>query len=134
VDEGVDDASTSCFSTLCQSARQLSARPERNRFRVSFTPLGEIATVNGSPSISISRRISFKSFVAMPLYTPAAVEMFSFSKHVPRRSLRPGREDVLGVPFTAMLTKTGVTDETGFHQHNVRGLQNALKVRRIFLN
>jgi len=129
-----DGSSPGSFSTLFHSARQLNARPERNRFRVSFTPLGEIATVNGSPSISISRRISFKSFVAMPLYTPASHESFKTGKHVLRRSFRSGRQYVLGVPFAAMLTKTGVTDETGFHEHDMRWLKDALKMRRIPLN
>lgn len=119
---------------LCQSARQLNARPERKRFRVSFTPLGEIATVNGSPSISISRRISFTSFVAMPSYTPELGRTFTWTptfKHLPRRSFRARCQDILSIPFSAVLAKARVTDETGFNQHDVRWLKDALKMRGI---
>ena len=112
-------------STLCHNARQLSARQERKRFRVSFTPFGEMATVNGSPSISISRRISFRSLVAIWFYTPALGERLpssSDSRHVSRRSFSAGRENILGVPFTPVLPKGGITDETGYNQHHVSGL------------
>lgn len=127
------------MSTLCHSARQLNARPERKRLRVSFTPFGEIATVNGSPSISISRRISLRSFVAILSYTPNPVRTFTpigrESCGTSRAaSFRPGREDVLGVPLAPMLLEAGVTDETGFHQHDMSGLKDALEVRRVFLH
>ena len=44
---------------------QDNATPERNRFFVRRSPSGEMITVKGSPSISISRRTSFSSLVAM---------------------------------------------------------------------
>src|SRR5215207_7596279 len=44
---------------------QDSATPERNRFFVRRNPSGEIEIVNGSPSISISRRIVLSSLVDM---------------------------------------------------------------------
>jgi hypothetical protein len=30
------------------------------------------------------------------------------------------------MPFTAVLLEAGITDETGFDQHDVRGLKDAL--------
>src|SRR6185503_14245156 len=114
---------------------QLSARPDRKRLRVSFTPVGEIATVKGSPSISISRRISFKSFVAMCSYTPALGGRLPSPglRQVSRRLLRSRRKNVLRVPLPAMLAESGITDETGFHQHYMGWLKDALQVRRILL-
>lgn len=128
---------------LCQSARQLSARPERKRLRVSFTPCGEIAIVNGSPSIPISRRISLRSLVdiyRLILLGRSDVRIRrSYRRRislwqVSRRSFRAGRENVLGVPFAALLAKAGITDETGFHQHDVSGLKNSLQMRGIALD
>lgn len=46
-------------------AFQETARPERNRFRVRRTPCEVISTVYDSPSISISRRMGFSSFVVI---------------------------------------------------------------------
>lgn len=105
--------------------------------RVNFTPVGEIATVNGSPSISISRRISFKSFVAMWFYTPEFGERLpSVRIHGTSRAelLGSRRQDVLGVPLAAMLPESGITDETGFGEHDVSGLKDALQVGRILLH
>jgi len=105
--------------------------------RVSFTPVGEIATVNGSPSISISRRISFKSFVAIWFYTPEIGERLpSVEIHGRSRAelLGSRRQHVLGVPLATMLAKSGVTDETGFRQHDMSGLKDALQVRGVLLH
>ena len=136
--------SRSAFSPLCHRARQLNARPERKRFFVSFTPVGEMATVNGSPSISISRRISFKSLVAIPFIlrdslkrsAPALLTWcqlcFSLAGLAP--SLRARGEDVLRVPLPIVLLEAGITDETGFDEHHMSGLQNTLQMRGIPLH
>lgn len=44
---------------------QDNATPDRNRFFVRRNPSGEMAMVNASPSISISRLIVLSSLVAM---------------------------------------------------------------------
>src|ERR1044072_8068992 len=118
-------------STFCHRARQLNDRPERKRLRVSRTPTGEIATVKGSPSISISRRISLLSFVAIPCLPLSWMDVQA--RNAPR-SLRSGGQDVLRVPLTPVLHEPRVPDETGFHEHDVGWLKHALEVRRVFLH
>ena len=53
---------------------------------------------------------------------------------VSRRLIGPRRENIFCVPFATVLFEAGVTDETGFHQHDVRGLKDTLQVRRISLD
>lgn len=50
-----------------------------------------------------------------------------------RRLLRPGRKNVLRVPFPPLLLEPGITDETGFHEHDMRWLKDPLQMRRILL-
>ena len=61
---GKEEASPPC---LAHKDFHESATPERKRFRVNRNPSGEMLMVNGSPSISISRRMVFSSLVGMRL-------------------------------------------------------------------
>src|SRR3712207_1974140 len=74
-------------------ARQESARPDRKRFLVNRMPSGEMATVNGSPSISISRRMVLSSLVVMRINTPDYPARFDVRPSAPpsRRPSSPAR-------------------------------------------
>src|SRR2546423_14710985 len=68
---------------------QDSATPERNRFFVRRNPSGEMEIVNGSPLISISRRIGLSSFVAMvPLETHGDAPCYK-GIHACKRMVQP---------------------------------------------
>ena len=88
--------------------------------------------VNGSPSISISRRIVLSSFVAM-----------GFSVLVPVRS-RIGPvggvlrlftpQQVVYEPCSLLLTNDRLSNHSGRPEHVVGGLQHPLEMRRISLH
>src|SRR5204862_7208115 len=58
-------AAANAASPLTRSF-QVSSRPRRLPFSVSFSPSGESVTMKGLPSTSISRFSCFLSFVAIP--------------------------------------------------------------------
>jgi hypothetical protein len=70
LEEGANDWDAAA-SPACRDHRDFHdmATPERNRFFVKRSPSGEMAMVNNSPSISISRRMVLSSLVDMSLYT-----------------------------------------------------------------
>src|SRR6476469_6989540 len=74
--------------------------PERNRFFVRRNPSGEIATVYGSPSMMISRRIVRSSLVAMTSSYPPQGRRFAPSS---AESDAPCRQDVIDEPLSLLL-------------------------------
>jgi hypothetical protein len=83
--------------------------PERKRFLVKRSPSGEIATVNGSPSMVISRRMIRSSFVAMrsdtrPEERGSYLALFSDAF---------GCQHVINEPISLLLSNGCAPDYTG---------------------
>jgi len=121
---GKEEASPPC---LAHKDFHESATPERKRFRVNRNPSGEMLIVNGSPSISISRRMVFSSLVGMRLLVIHA------GTGTVRWRSSSAAEHVVDEPISLLLTNDCLTDHSGSSQHLMGRLKDPLEMRRISL-
>ena len=89
--------------------------------------------VNGSPSISISRRMVLSSLVAMgcrqsdTLARPDSSVEYRLGPASCLDLFPPG-EDVVHEPLSVLLTNDRIADHSGILEHVVRGLEHALEM------